>query len=209
MTKKTIQFWFISVMIFLVVLILVGITLSVFDSTDNRKVFGTFKDLIPLAIAVPAAWLGFCFQRRAAYLKQLRSYWSKLVDGVQSAAQYTHLEYPEQKDYSAVLQKMSVAIDETRALFCNLDETDTSPGLFPFEPIKTIYELIAGLNFGDDFDTQNTAKVREQIFVLWKAVRSELLKEFDREVPTWPHTHWVNSKHATVYHQHGIPKKPS
>lgn len=117
MTKKTIQFWFISVMIFLVVLILVGITLSVFDSTDNRKVFGTFKDLIPLAIAVPAAWLGFCFQRRAAYLQQLRSYWSKLVDGVQSAAQYTHLEYPEQKDYSAVLQKMSVAIDETRALF--------------------------------------------------------------------------------------------
>lgn len=205
MTKKTITFWFIASVIFFVVLIVIGVTISICDRTTNRIVFGTFKDLMPLAIAIVAAWLGFCVQRRSAYLQQLRAMWSKLVEAIQFASQYTHIPKPTQDDFSKTLIKTSIAIDEIRRLFCNLGEADGG-GLYPFEPIKNIHDLIVDLKFGDDFDPQKASAARKRIFVLWKEVRTELLKEFDREEPTWPHIHWADVEKEHVYDVHGIPK---
>lgn len=207
MTKKTIKRWFVSTVGCFVLLIGIGIGISVFDQTEKRVVFTTFKDLMPLAIAIAAAWLGFCVQRRSAYLQQLRSLWSKLIEAVQSAAQYTHSVKPSQEDFSKTLLKLSIAIDEIRGVFCNLGEGSKDVGLFPFEPIKTIYELVADLGFGDNFKAADAPATRNNIVHLWKEMRRELLKEFDREEPTWPHSHWNDSEKAKTYDALGILKK--
>jgi len=209
MTKKTIHGWFIAAIIYFALLIIFGITLSALDQSDKRILFSTFKDLTPLLISIPAAWLGYCVQRRSAYLQQLRSLWSKLIDAVQSSIQHTHIKQPSQAEHSDILVKLSSAIDEVRSLFCNLGETDKDVGLYPFEPLKDIYGLIEKLSYGKDFSSDKGNEVRKKVFALWKDVRQEFLKEFDREEPTFPHSHWADLEKCRVYEEHDIPKTPT
>jgi hypothetical protein len=194
---------------FFATMFLVGIALSAIDQTEKRVLFTTFKDLIPFLIAIPAAWLGYCVQRRSAYLQQLRSLWSKLIEAVQSGAQYTCLTHPSQDDRAKALVKISVAIDEIRGVFCNLGESGVDDGLYPFEPLKDIHREVAELGWGDSFDPQPAKLARQRIFALWKDARRELLKEFDREEPEFPHSHWADLTKARVYEDHEIPKRPS
>ncbi|HTU24706.1 MAG TPA: hypothetical protein VMF30_04885 [Pirellulales bacterium] len=209
MTKRTVRRWFRAAVLLFVAMIAAGIGLSAADRSEHRVVYGTFKDLIPLMIAIPAAWLGFCVQRRSAYLQQLRSLWSKLIDAVQSATSYTYLEKPSQQDRADALLKMSIAIDEIRGVFCNIGETGREDGLYPFEPLKDIYCEIAELAPAEPFDSGHAIRTRKRIFALWKEVRRELLREFDREEPTFSHSHWADASKSDVYDGNAIPKRPS
>lgn len=207
MTKSTIRKWFIGAIFAFVILLIVGILISIFDCSRDRIVFSTFKDLLPLFLGITAVWLGYCIQRRNAYQQQLRSLWSKLVESVHYAIQYSCLDNPTQEQYQTVLTKLSVAIDEVRGVFCNLRETTTNRGLYPFEPIKDIYGLIEDLSFGPTHKSCESKKCHDQIYALWKDVRKEILKEFDREVPSFSHSHWEDLSKGRVYDQHKIPKK--
>jgi hypothetical protein len=149
-------------------------TSSIFDGSKDQIVFSTFKGLMPLFLGIAAVWLGYCVQRRNAYQQQLRSLWSKLVEAVHYAIQYTCLNNPTQEQYRTALTKLSIAIDEVRGVFCNLRETDTNIGLYPFEPIKDIYSLIEDLGFGDSYKSCDSKKCYNQIFALWKDVRKAL-----------------------------------
>ncbi len=209
MTRKAIRGWFIGGVAYFAVLVAIGLLISACDHTDKRLLFGTFKDLIPLLIAIPVVWLGYCFQRRAAFLQQLRSLWSKLVDAVQTALQYTECDEPSQQEYAYALLKLRIAIDEVRGLFKNLHETGTKDELYPFEPLKDIYGLISDLGCATRFNRQKAEGVRRKTFALWKDARRELLKEFDREEPTFSHSHWADLSQSGVYNTHGIPKRPT
>lgn len=209
MTKRSIMKWSIWAVAYLAALVVDGILLSAFDSTEKRVVYSTFKDLMGPLIALPAAWLGFCFQRRITYVQELRATWTKLVDAVQTVLQYTRLSAPTTNDYFSAATKMSAAIDGVRGLFTNLDETDTDDGLYPFEPLKDIYGLLATLGVGTAFTDGKAQETREKVLALWKDVRRELLKEFDRERPTFPHSHWDDVRKSEVYLEHGIPRTPT
>lgn len=207
MTKKTIKLWFVAACFYFLLLAIVGVVISILDTSQSRTAYQTFKDLIPLQIAIPAAWLSYCAQRRSAYLQQLRSLWSKLVDAVQAALQYTHSKNPTRLEYSLTLVKLCSVIDEVRSLFMNLDESDTNNGLYPFEPIKDIHGLISDLGFDEGFHSEAAAATRKKIYILWVDVRREILKEFDREPPTFPHSHWTDMEKARVYSAHQIPRR--
>lgn len=164
--------------------IAVGIGLKLLDpSNKDAPVYATFKDLVPLIIAIPAAWLGYCFQRRQAYLKDVRDLWSKLVVAVQESVQYTHLRAPEQAEYGRVLKSLSVTTEELRAIFANVGEAEGRVGLFPFESIKEIHGKVSALGFGDQFKPETAAKARQEIVILWKKLRSHFLSELERGVP--------------------------
>ena len=139
----------------------------------------------------------------------MRSLWTKLIEAIQSGIQYTHYTKPSQDDYSKILVKLASSIDEVRGVFCNLQESSTSDGYYPFEPLKTIHQLVAELGYGDVFDSAKASRARLHILALWKDVRRELLKEFDREEPAAAHSHWLDKSKAQVYDQHAIPKRPS
>lgn len=209
MTKRTLARWFAAAVVYFVVLIAIGTVLSVLDPTCKRTVFGTFRDLVPLQIAIPAAWLAYCCQRRFAYLQQLRALWTRLVEAIQAASQYTASSSPTQAEHARVLAGLSMTIEEVRSLFANLDETDLDGGYYPFEPIKDIYGLIEELGFGADFDSAEAGATRTKIHALWKDVRRDILTEFDRETPPSPHSHWLDPRKAKVYDDHGIGKKPT
>jgi hypothetical protein len=194
-TKRSLNIRFQWVIWLYATALLAAVLLRMFDSTKDQLIYATFKDTIPLLIALPAAWLGYCLQRRSSYMQQLRSLWSKLVEAVQVANQYTFLHAPTQEQQVNVLQRLSIGIDEIRGVFMNLGEADGKRGLYPFEPLKEIHEAVLRVGFGPNVSSEQLEKLRTFIFEQWRAVRDELLKEFDREPPTYYHSHYASRDH--------------
>jgi hypothetical protein len=161
----------------------IGLTLRISGPPTPTPYYETFKDLIPLILAIPAAYLGYCFQQRGSYLQSLRSLWSQLVIAVNSAIQYTYLESPTQEQFGKILTDLSIATDELRGVYKNIGESSKNVGLYPYEPIKDIHKVISRLGFGN-LDEKNRITARRQVVGHWKSIRSNFLDEFDRAVPT-------------------------
>jgi hypothetical protein len=162
---------------------MVGLIFRIAGPPTQNPYYDTFKDLIPLIFAIPAAYLGYCFQRRGSYLQSLRSLWSQLVTSVNNAIQYTHLESPTQEQFHKVLTELSIVIDELRGVYKNIGESTKYIGLYPYEPIKDIHKVISGLGFGM-YDEDVRSIARQQVVDHWRSIRSNFLDEFDRAEPT-------------------------
>jgi hypothetical protein len=176
--------------------ILIGVTLRVqFPDTDHKPsvVYTTYKDLIPFLIAIPAAWLGFCFQRRSSYVQQLRTFWATLVEAIQRAVQYTHLAHPELEDYAGVMSKLSTIIDELRGTFRNRGERRGQVGIYPFESLKQIPDVIDSLGHSKDISFEKRQEARNTILALWRRSYRQLLREFDRDTATYLDSPYVIS----------------
>jgi hypothetical protein len=152
----------------------------------NHKAYAPFKDALPLIIAIPAAWLGFCLQRRQAYLKDVRNLWTKLVAAVQDAIQYTHLSTPPRAEYAKVLKAISSVTEELRSVFSNVGESEGKVGLYPFERIKTIHAHVSRLGFGVAVTATSARETRAAIVENWKQPRVYYLGELERGIPANP-----------------------
>jgi hypothetical protein len=161
----------------------VGLTLRIVGPPTPTPYYETFKDLIPLILAIPAAYLGYCFQQRGSYLQSLRSLWSGLVIAVNNAIQYTYLESPTQGQFGKVLTDLSIVTDELRGVYKNIGESSNSVGLYPYEPIKDIHKAIRDLGFGCLSENARIT-ARWKVVGHWKSIRTNFLDEFDRAVPT-------------------------
>lgn len=193
MTKRQLKFWVFAVMSIYLLTVVAGIAIKYQFPSKDDPVYSTFKDLIPFLLAIPTAWLGFCFSRRLSFLAQLRTLWSHLVSAVQIAIQYTHLQQPTQEQYSEALREISMAIDEVRGSFKNVGEAEGKIGLYPFEDLKDIHKIISGLGFGDAFKSGEVAEARTQIGKCWGKVRQPFLSEFERHEPTKPSSRYIRS----------------
>ncbi len=160
-----------------------GLLIYYSDKTDKKINYQIFKDLIPLIIAIPAAYLGFCFQRRSSFLQALRQLWTNLITSVNAAIQYTHLSESTEKQFAETLVVLSKSIDEVRGVYKNLGESDTEIGLYPFECLKEIHKLVSRLGYGK-IDTEKSTESRKQIRHCWGDLRKSFLTEFDRSEPT-------------------------
>ena len=185
-TKLRLRYWVFVVMGVYLIALLSGISLRILYPLEVDNVYSTFTDLVPFILAIPAAWLGFCFSKRLSFLSQLRVLWTHIVETVQTAIQYTHLAEPTREDYSAALRQISSSIDEVRGSFRNVGETNNAVGLYPFEELKDIYELISNLGYGDSFKECQTADCRKRIGKCWVKVRRPFLSEFERQEPSNP-----------------------
>jgi hypothetical protein len=171
-------------MAYLVVLVAVALYLSGGNHPEAKR-FLVFKELIPLLLALPTAWLASVFQRRASFLTTLRGLYKDAVASIQSAIQYTHKAEPSQTDFGEVNKQISTSIDLFRGSFRNLEESGASSGLFPFEALKTVREWIDYLGFGQDATADKRKATRDAIVALWQnQIRKPLLNELDREIPT-------------------------
>lgn len=167
--------------------ILLGVVLRVASPGANAIVYQTYRDLIPLIIALPAAFLAQAFQRRAAYVQGLRSVWADMVGAVAAALTYTELPSPTKEQYADVLRRLSVAIEVVRGFYANVPSGVSSTGWYPFEPVKQIHARIRELGFGDDATAERRADAHEEVFALWKRARERFVAELEVEVPTHHH----------------------
>ena len=190
MTRKQLQKTIFAVIGLYTMALVVGLVIYYSDCTDKKIHYQIFKDLIPLTIAIPAAYLGFCFQRRSSFLQALRQLWTNLITSVNSAIQYTHLIDPSDKQFGETLVLLSKSIDEVRGVYKNLKETKDDIGLYPFECLKEIHDLVSKLGYGK-IDKAEATKTRRHIRHCWKDLRKSFLSEFDRSEPTAFHSPYV------------------
>lgn len=174
-----------------ILLLLLGVALRLTFPAKESLPYSTFNDLMPLAIAIPAAWLGYCVQRRQAYLKDVRELWSKVLGAVQDAIQYTHLVNPPQTEFAKVQRSLSIAVDEVRAVFANIGEGEGKIGLYPFEGLREIQDATSSFGFGEAADAARGAATRKEITRKWKEVRRHFLAECARGYPLNPHSPYL------------------
>lgn len=112
----------------------------------NLDMYAVLKDFVAIAVALPAALLAGAFQRRISYLQALREYWKQLIPAVQSVLQYTYRTAATQEQFASVYVQLSSMIDITRSVFANVPTAGTRSGLYPFENLKDILEVLSGLD---------------------------------------------------------------
>ena len=147
--------------------------------------YGVLRDFVALAVAAPAAWLAWAYQRRLSYMHALRQLWSDAVASVQSAFRYTCTPAPSQLHYSQTLSNLATTIEQVRGVFKNVDEVAGTGRLYPFEQLKLIHSAIFELGYGEDASEDLRQAARLQITRCWKPARAPLLLEFDRSTPTY------------------------
>jgi hypothetical protein len=167
--------------------ILLGVLLRLAFPAPTGLIYQTYRDLIPLIIALPAAFLAQAFQRRSSYVQGLRAVWSNLVNAVAAALTFTQLPSPSQEQYADVLRRLSAAIEEVRGFYANVPAATPSSGWYPFEPVKQIYEVIRELGFGDAATSEQRDEAQELIYAMWKRARERFLAELEVEIPTHHH----------------------
>ena len=202
MTRKKLQLNIIFVTLVYALFILIGLfTFFHFQESDGKNnYFNAFKDLILLWVAIPAAYLGDCFQRRSAFTTALREMWGNLIESVNEARQFTFETNPNQAIYGQTLKLLSKSIDEVRGVYSNIGETKTDIGLYPYESLKEIQKLVSEMGF-TVYDKATADSARCLIDHHWGLIKSSFLFEFDRPEPTVTNTkykkagkfnHWEN-----------------
>jgi hypothetical protein len=180
MTRKQLRRVVILVVIAYALLGVFGAALRLI--APESDIYNAYKEMVPFIFAIPAALLGYAFQQRGSYLASLRALWSKLVEAVNGAIQYTFDSDTNERQYAAVMSELAIAIDEVRGVYRNVGELPGNVGLYPYEPLKRIYALINGLGYGQ-LDAVRRRQAREQIIRDWQSIRWGFLSEFDRAEP--------------------------
>jgi hypothetical protein len=183
MTKKQLRWRIICITGFYATTFIVGFFLRILGTPKPTIYYETFKDLIPIILAIPAAYLGYCFQRRSNYVSALRSLWSKMVHATNKAMQYTYEMGASQEEYHEVLILLRIVIDEVRGVYKNLRESNGENGIYPYEPIKLIHYEISKLGYGVK-EEHKCILARKRVYGYWKSIRENFLAEFDRADPS-------------------------
>ena len=82
--------------------------------------------------------------------------------------------------------KAAKSIDELTPILKNYRVNKN--GVYPFESLKQIQGVIDRLGFGTTVTPERAKIARRAILALWGILRSELLKELDRDYPEFPDT---------------------
>jgi hypothetical protein len=151
------------------------------EAPSDRVAYSIFDDVKPLIVAIPAAWFGYCLQRRQSYLKDVRDLWTKMVNAVQDCIQYTYGAAVTQVDYGRTLRGMSVVIDDLRAVFANLGEDQRSVGIYPFDELKEISKAVSKLGCDASFSPKAAESARKVIVEHWSQLRASFLLELKTE----------------------------
>jgi hypothetical protein len=104
---------------------------------------------------------------------------------------YTDTPHPSWDLYITTMGNLSTVIDEVRGVYENMPGGAHLKGWFPFEPIRQIYWEIRDLGYGPEVSMAQRQHARERIEEMWYSCREELLREFERAVPTFHHADYL------------------
>lgn len=156
------------------------VTLTPAGHLHQYQYFELFKELSPVVVLLPAAWIGYSFQRRISFVNDLRVFWPGLVEAVQRSIEYLRRSEGDQAEFERTLTALRSRIDDARALFRRRNPSETATGKYPYEGITQIHDLFQGLGFHEQMPEEETKRVRGEIVDAWQKVRGQILREFDR-----------------------------
>jgi len=160
--------------------------------------YNVSKDLVPLSIAAPAAYLGYVFQRRMSYLQSLRQLWHMLIPAVHRAIIFANSPKREANEYCEAMMNLGAAIDALRGVFANVPKSGSLKGLYPFENLKDIYRIVEWIGCRDDRSEEQLVHARACMHKLWQEMHGSLLLEFDRDPPIQPISKYLHDQEISV-----------
>lgn len=194
MTLKRLRFQIYIILVFLLLIVAAGIMLGTFCGT-NSALWHIYKTIIPITLALPTAWLAFCFQRRNSYLKALRDFWGRLLPTIQNTITFAQKNQPTSEEYELIVKDFIIIIDDLRSVFKNINEKkpnlkevydEEKIGKYPFEPLKYILLIIFELDPSKSIPKSDKIRYKNLIVRFWKHTHNAILQEFDRNTPTLP-----------------------
>jgi len=145
------------------------------------------RDTSLLIVTVIAAYLTYVYQRRTAFLQNLREQWREIVQAKAALIYYCHQADATLDDYLNAARELSQCIDNMRIVYANVGETDELIGIYPYSPLHHMRMVMEKL---DPRVANPTAEekyaARGEIWEAFNAVREHFLDEFDIEEPARP-----------------------
>ena len=166
-----------------------GVLKFSFPEKDD-PVYSTFKDMIPFLVAIPAAYIVYCFNRRNSHVQALRSVWFNLVQSIWATRDYLGDDMPSAEKKRESLKRLSISIDEVRGVFRNIGESRDSIGLYPFEALKEIHDAVREVAHEDESIRQQARHAEVLVEEKWKTLRAHFLQEFERDEPDHPESRY-------------------
>jgi hypothetical protein len=149
--------------------------------------YDVIRDTSLLIVTVIAAYMASVYQRRTAFLQNLREQWREIVHAKAELIYYCHLPNATVDDYLKASRELSECIDNMRIVYGNVGETDELVGLYPFSPLHHMRVVMDKLDPRVANPTQELKyAARGEIWDAFNAVREHFLDEFDIEEPSRP-----------------------
>src|SRR5262249_50287734 len=145
--------------------------------------YDVLKDFAGVFIAIAAAYLAYCFQRRQAFLASLRDLWHVCIEAKADIVDYVRDTQPTEEKYRRVQRSISKAIDGMRGVYRNVSETEAAIGLYPFEPLHDMRRELERLGCRD-LDAKARHAALKEVIDSWNAFRWSFLREFSTPMPT-------------------------
>lgn len=171
----------------LVGLIALAFAAKLSGSTWALSFYEVLRDTSLLIITVIAAYMAHVYQKRTAFLENLRRQWREIVETKAALIYYCHKENPTLEDYLVASRQLSETMDNMRIVYSNVGETEEVIGLYPYAPLHHMRGIM------DSIDPRKFTPTKEQKYAargeIWdafNAIREHFLDEFDIEEPTRP-----------------------
>jgi hypothetical protein len=153
-----------------------------------KDIYDYLKDMSLVLITVIAAYLANVFQKRSLFLNALKEVWRNMVKAKSTLFTYTQFENPSQEQYFAAFCAISESLDNMRAVYRNVGETETLIGLYPYAPLHDMRRALQTLEpmSGRVVTTEERKLARDAILQSFYALRETFLEEMDLEAPDNP-----------------------
>jgi hypothetical protein len=146
-----------------------------------------FKDMALLIATGGVAYITNVFQKRHAFLDNLKAEWREIIAAKSALLSYMHKPQPTHEEYVAAFTQLSEAIDNMRIVYKNVGETQALVGLYPFAPLHDMRRVLQTLDprKGPANDEQRKL-ARDTMLESFYALRDRFLEELDLEAPDTP-----------------------
>lgn len=145
------------------------------------------RDTSLLIVTVVAAFMAHVYQKRTAFLQNLREQWREIVETKAALIYYCHQENSTLEDYLIASRQLSETMDNMRIVYANVGETKELIGLYPFSPLHYMHNVMGTLDPRKSAPTvEQKYAARGEIWDAFNAIREHFLDEFDIEEPTRP-----------------------
>jgi hypothetical protein len=153
-----------------------------------KDIYDYLKDMSLVLVTVVAAYLANVFQKRSLFLNALKEEWRNMVKAKSTLFTYTQLESPSQEQYLAAFCAVSESLDNMRAVYRNVGETNALIGLYPYAPLHDMRRALQTLEPmpGRATTTEARKLARDAILQSFYALRETFLEEMDLEAPDNP-----------------------
>jgi hypothetical protein len=155
-----------------------------------KDLYEFLRDMSLLIATGGVAYITNLFQKRSSFLDSLKHEWHDIIEAKSALLQFMHKTAPSHEEYVAAFVRLSETLDNMRAVYRNVGETDELIGLYPFTPLHDMRRILQTLDPKDPASASVDRKLaRDTMLRSFYALREHFLEELDIEEPDQPLLH--------------------